>query len=267
MRRLSSLTLSLLLTTCVSLVVSVPAWAWGKTGHRVSGQIASAYLSDNAGNAVQEILGVEDLAEASTWPDFMRSSHDDFWRKESSPYHYVTIPKDKTYSEVGAPERGDAITALAKFRKVLRDDNASLEDKQLALRFTVHIIGDLHQPMHAGDGTDRGGNDFSMTFFGNLTNLHRVWDSSLIKQEDLSYSEFSNWLERGITPEQAQEWAVIDPIIWAEESAAIRDTIYPTGDRDEKWGYVYDNRETMRTRLSQSGIRMSAYLNDVFADE
>jgi len=263
MRRFSALTLSFIL----AIMVSAPAWAWGKTGHRVTGQIANAYLSRGASNAVHDILGVEDLAEASTWPDFMRSSGGDFWRGEASSYHYVTIPKNQTYTEAGAPERGDAITALAKFRKVLRDDNASLKDKQLALRFTIHIIGDLHQPMHAGDGTDRGGNDFSMTFFGNLTNLHRVWDSGLIKQEDLSYSEFSNWLERRITPEQVKAWSVIDPVIWAEESAAIRDTIYPTGDRDEKWGYVYDNRATMRTRLSQSGIRLSAYLNDVFADQ
>lgn len=263
MRRLSALALSFILAT----MVSASAWAWGKTGHRVSGQIANAHLSGDSRNAVQDILGVEDLAEASTWPDFMRSNDDDFWRKEASPYHYVTIPKNQTYAEAGAPERGDAITALAKFRKVLRDGNATLEDKQLALRFIIHIIGDLHQPMHAGDGTDRGGNDFSMTFFGDLTNLHRVWDTGLIKQEELSYSELSKWLERRITPEQIKEWSIIDPIVWAEESAAIRDTIYPTGDRDEAWGYVYDNRETLRTRLSQSGIRLSAYLNDIFAEQ
>jgi len=268
MRRLSALTLSFIIAAfALSTMVSVPAWAWGKTGHRVSGQIANSYLSDDARDAVKSILGVEDLAEASTWPDFMRSSSGDFWRKEASPYHYVTIPKNQTYTQVGAPKKGDAITALAKFRKVLRDDDASLEDKQLALRFTIHIIGDLHQPMHVGDGTDRGGNDVSMTFFGDLTNLHRVWDSGLIKQEELSYSEFSQWLERRITPEQVEMWSVIDPVIWVEESAAIRDTIYPTGDRDEAWGYVYDNRATMRTRLSQAGIRLSAYLNDVFAEQ
>ena len=87
MRRLSALALSFILAT----MVSASAWAWGKTGHRVSGQIANAHLSGDSRNAVQDILGVEDLAEASTWPDFMRSNDDDFWRKEASPYHYVTI--------------------------------------------------------------------------------------------------------------------------------------------------------------------------------
>jgi len=85
----------------------------------------------------------------------------------------------------------------------LQDETASLEDKQLTLRFTVHIIGDLHQPLHAGDGTDRGGNDYKMTFFWEETNLHRVWDTQLIEQEELSYTEMTHWLSRKITKQTA----------------------------------------------------------------
>lgn len=131
----------------IGLVLPSQAVAWGKTGHRVTGDIAQAYLSEDAQEEVNRILGVEDLAEASAWPDFMRSSRDEFWTKEAGPYHYVTIPKGETYESVGAPEKGDAITALEKFKAVLQDETASLEDKQLALRFTIHIIGDLHQPL------------------------------------------------------------------------------------------------------------------------
>ena len=87
----------------------------------------------------------------------MRSNPEHFWQEVAGPFHYVTIPEGKTYAEVGAPDEGDSVTALAQFRKVLLDPKASREQKQLALRFTVHIIGDLHQPLHAGNGTDRGG--------------------------------------------------------------------------------------------------------------
>ncbi|CAM3746914.1 S1/P1 nuclease [Litorimonas haliclonae] len=248
----------------IGLVLPSQAVAWGKTGHRVTGEIAQAYLSEGAREEISHLLGVEDLAEASTWPDFMRSSRDQFWTKEAGPYHYVTIPKGETYESVGAPEKGDAIAALEKFKAVLQGEAASQEEKQLALRFTVHIIGDLHQPLHAGNGTDKGGNDFKMTFFWEQTNLHRVWDSQLIEQEELSYTEMSRWLSRKITQEDVRAWTVTDPIVWAEESASIRDEIYPEGDREEAWGYVYENRDIVRRRLSQGGVRIAAYLNEVF---
>ena len=254
----------LILTVSALSLVPTTTFAWGKTGHRVTGAIAQEHLSRSAKNEISRILGVEDLAEASTWADFMRSSPDEFWTKEASPYHYVTIPKGMSYNDVGAPTEGDAITALRKFKAILQDEDASLEDKKLALRFTVHIIGDLHQPLHAGNGTDKGGNDFKMTFFWEQTNLHRVWDSGLIEQEELSYTEMSDWLSRKITKQNIRDWSDTNPVVWAEESAVIRESIYPQGDAEEAWGYVYNHRDTLRRRLSQGGVRISAYLNEVF---
>lgn len=255
-----------LLILIISALGLVPTttFAWGKTGHRVTGAIAQEHLSRSAQNEISRILGVEDLAEASTWADFMRSSPDEFWTKEAGPYHYVTIPKGMSYDDVGAPTEGDAITALEKFKAILQDEEDSLEDKKLALRFTVHIIGDLHQPLHAGNGTDKGGNDFKMTFFWEQTNLHRVWDSGLIEQEELSYTEMSDWLSREITKQNIRDWSDTNPVVWAEESAEIRENIYPQGNAEEAWGYVYDHRDTLRRRLSQGGIRIAAYLNELF---
>lgn len=244
----------------LSMAASSPAFAWGKTGHRVTGAIAQAYLSDEAIAAIRDILGPEDAAEGSTWPDFMRASPDDFWRSEANPYHYVTIPKGKAYADVGAPADGDAITALKLFTDILRDPDAPREDKALALRFIVHIIGDLHQPLHAGDGTDRGGNDVEVTFFGRESNLHRVWDSGMIDNEQLSYSEMAAWLQRRITPALAAAWADPNPSVWVNESAAIRDQIYPDTP-DLSYEYVFQNIQTVRLRLSQAGVRMAAYLN------
>lgn len=254
----------LILTASALALLPNTAFAWGKTGHRVTGEIAQEHLSRSAKKEIKRILDIENLTDASTWADFMRSSRDEFWKKEAGPYHYVTIPNGKTYDEVGAPENGDAITALKKFKAVLQDEKASLEDKQLALRFTVHIIGDLHQPLHAGNGTDKGGNDFKMTFFWEQTNLHRVWDTGLIKQEELSFTEMSDLLSRNITKQDIKDWPEIDPVVWVTESAAIRDTIYPKGEAEETWGYAFDHRDTVRQRLSQGGVRIAAYLNDVF---
>ncbi|MGB5258838.1 MAG: S1/P1 nuclease [Woeseiaceae bacterium] len=257
-----SLLLLLLVTT--GLALPLPAFAWGKTGHRVSAQIAEAFLSDLARGQIREILGEEDLAEASTWPDFMRSSRDEFWDSTADPFHYVTIPHGKTYAEVGAPEQGDAVTALAGFRETLLDHQASLADKQLALRFIVHVVADLHQPLHAGNGTDQGGNSYTVTFFGRTTNLHSVWDTALVDDEKLSYTEMTAWLLRRMTPENVAGWHNIDPVLWADESAAIRDGIYPDGDREIRFDYIFAHRETVRTRLMMGGVRLAAYLNEVF---
>lgn len=252
-----------IIASAFAMTLVLPAAAWGKTGHRVTGTIAEAYLTPEARAAITDILGSEDLAEASNWPDFMRASREGIWPRTANPWHYVTIPQGKTYAEVGAPESGDAITALASFRETLRSDTASQEEKALALRFAVHIIGDLHQPLHAGNGTDKGGNDFSVTFFNKTTNLHAVWDSGMIDDEQLSFTELADWLARSITPEQAAAWQQTDPVVWVTESAAIRDNIYPD-DRNLMWGYVFDHQAEYRTRLSQAGVRMAAYLNEVF---
>lgn len=260
--RLTTLALGLLFT----LLVTAPAWGWGKTGHRVTGAIAERYLSGAARAEVEAILGVEDLAEASTWPDFMRADPDEFWQKTSYPWHWVTVPPGKHYSDVGAPPEGDAIAALARFRRIVVDENASLEERRLALRFIVHLVGDLHQPLHAGNGRDAGGNRFAVTFFGEPRNLHSVWDSGIIDGEQLSYSEMAEWLDRRITPERLAEWQETDPVVWATESTVIRDTIYPPEDeRDLRWAYVYAHRDTVRTRLMQGGVRIAAYLNEIFA--
>lgn len=252
----------LLLLLCAS--AAQPAFAWGKTGHRVAAAIAEPYLSDRAKAAIEEILGPEDVAEGSTWADFMRASPDPFWQDEASPYHYVTIPKGMTYAEIGAPPEGDAVTALYKFMKVLRDDATTREEKQLALRFIVHIVGDLHQPLHVGDGTDRGGNDFAVVYYGRETNLHSVWDSAMIDGEQLSYSEMAEWLGRKITPDEAAAWMDPNPVVWVNESAAIRDTIYPENP-DLKWDYVFNHIGMVKTRLSMAGVRIAAFLNIVFA--
>ena len=123
-----------------------PAHAWGKTGHRVTGAIAEGYLSDDARAAIRAIIGTESLAQASTWPDDMRSDPDPFWQDVAGPFHYVTVPKGKTYHHKHAPNSGDAFTALAQFSNDLSNPETSLAIKQRALRFIIHIIGDLHQP-------------------------------------------------------------------------------------------------------------------------
>lgn len=246
-------------------LVPAEAFAWGQTGHRIGGALAEPLLTRKARAEIAKVIGTETLAEASTWADDMRSNPDPFWQSTASPWHYVTVPPGKTYAEVGAPPEGDSVTALTQFAATLKDPAAKLEDKQRALRFAIHIIGDLHQPLHVGNGADRGGNDVQVTLFGAPTNLHAVWDSGLIDRRQLSYSEYAAFLSRRLTPGAVKAWTTPDPAVWIAESAAARDGLYPpAGQTALSWRYLYDSRETLDLRLAQSGVRLAAWLNALY---
>jgi hypothetical protein len=258
---------AVLIAATVAASLPSPAAAWGQLGHRVIGEIADERTSGKTRAEIELILGEEDLAEASTWADEERSNPAVFWQREAGPYHYVTVPEGQTYAEVGAPEEGDALSALDRFVATIRDPDASREDKALALRFIVHIVGDVHQPLHAGSGDDRGGNDVKVRWFGDNTNLHSVWDSKMIEGQNLSYTEYATWLNRQIEPIETIAWWDANPQVWIGESTRIRDTIYPAADEEVPnlgYAYQYEHLGTAEKRMQQAGVRLAAYLDWLF---
>jgi len=247
----------------IATTISFQALSWGKTGHRVTGAIAQWYLTPKAQIAINNILKNEDLAEASTYPDEMRSNPSTFWKKTASPWHYVNVHAGKKYQDVGAPPEGDAVTALKMFTKQLQNPKSTLEEKQLALKFIVHIIGDLHQPFHTGTEQDKGGNAIKLSFFWKDSNLHSIWDSGLIERQKLSYTEWAKILNRKITTQQASAWTNAEPTIWVAESAKLREGLYPKNDK-LSWDYQYQNLPLIKQRLEMGGVRIAAYLNKLF---
>src|SRR5437763_12493209 len=132
----------------VAALTPAPVLAWGKTGHRVIAAIADTQLAGLSRAQIEQILGPgESLDEAANWPDEMRSAPGEFWQKTSVPWHYMDF-NGIIYDR--PPPEGDALEALTHFTSVLKDPKASLGDKQMALRFVVHLVGDLHQPLHVG---------------------------------------------------------------------------------------------------------------------
>ena len=246
------------------LVVPSPALAWGKTGHRVTAAVADTHLSGLARAQVRQILGAESLAEAANWPDEMRSDPDPFWQKTSSPWHYVTVGGIE-YDR--APPEGDALGALNFFARMLRDPRTSDDHRQLALRFIVHLVGDLHQPLHNGRPGDRGGNDVKVTWFGRETNLHAVWDSALIDETKYSFTEYAERLGRHTRPADVIAWWNVNPRDWIRESVQARERLYPAaGETQLGYDYVYRHTPMVELRLKQAGIRLAAYLNQLFAE-
>jgi hypothetical protein len=197
------------------------AFSWGKTGHRVVGQIAENHLSPKAAKAVRELLGPDSLAEVANWADEIRS--DPSW-KRADPWHYVNIPDGETYEAMSKNPAGDIIVAMKRFEATLRNPAAPKEERIQALKFLVHMIGDIHQPLHAGKRDDLGGNRVSVHWFRSVeaTNLHTVWDDLIIEQEKLSFTEWTRFLDHP-TAAELKEWQGSNYTAWMEESYKLRD--------------------------------------------
>ena len=262
-----------------ALLLPSPALAWGKTGHRVIAAIADTQLSGLARAQIEQILGPgESLDEAANWPDEMRSAPGNFWQKTSVPWHFMDF-NGIVYDR--APPEGDALEALHHFTAVLKDANASVPEKQEALRWIVHLVGDLHQPLHVGRPGDEGGGKIAVTFFGKPSNLHVVWDSGIPDNEQLSFTELAAKLERHLAPRDIiADWDV-NPRDWVSESAEVREQIYADLPKPKKpvrkmkkgqsllpdvgYSYVFKFQPVIERQLQRGGVRLAAYLNAIFA--
>jgi len=235
--------------------------AWGQNGHRVVGQIAENHLSAEAKRGVEALVGPDSLARISTWADEIRS--DRSW-DEAIPWHYINIPPGGELETTERAPAGDVLAALERFEGVLRDETSSHEDKAVALKFLVHFVGDVHQPLHTGYSSDRGGNDILVLWFDEPSNLHSVWDSELIEHQRLSFSEMATFFDHP-TPEQVAAWQADGYREWIAESRALLDQIYELGNRRLSWHYAYRATPIVERRLLQAGVRLAGLLNRVFA--
>lgn len=241
--------------------ISAKVFGWGQTGHRVVGEIAENHLSKKAKKAIEKILGRESLAVASTWMDDIKS--DDAY-DHTHDWHWVTIPGGKTYGESEKNSHGDIVEATGRMIMILRNDTVQLADKKKALRFLVHLIGDLHQPLHVGTGEDRGGNDVKVKWFYENSNLHRVWDSEIIDSKQLSYTELAENIDHA-SKDQVKKWQQGSIQDWAMEAVSYREQVYDTGDPDKMgYEYMYKNWDLVQQQLEKAGIRLAGILNEVF---
>jgi hypothetical protein len=245
-------------------VSSLPASAWGVTGHRVVGQIAENHLTPQAAQAVRDLLGFDSLAEASNWADEVRSS--DLWR-HTTTWHYVNFATgEHDYETAKKNPEGDAVTAMRWCETTLRDPASGRDAKIAALKFLVHLVGDIHQPLHAGRAEDRGGNltEVYWLFDKEPTNLHRVWDSGLIDAENLSFTEWTRFLDHPSDAE-IREWQSSDSVAWANESRRLSERCY---DFDQSqplaFSYLTAHLPLVKQRLLQAGIRLAGKLNAIF---
>jgi len=222
---------------------------WGKTGHRIIGEIAERQLSDDVKDIVYDILDGESLAVVSTWPDEMRSNPE---FDKFSHWHYVNLPLDKEYPEV-KHTKDNVVTIIERCVAILKSPSSDKEMKKFYLKYLVHLVGDLHQPMHTGRYEDYGGSKISLTFKGrkgsdNKTNLHVLWDTNLIDDFKMSYTEWSNHLQNKYRKEVVKQSNTLE---WTFESHWWARDIYKNTPEGSylSYDYVYKYQPVLEKRL------------------
>ncbi len=254
---------------------ATPAFAWGRLRHRVIAKLAERHLSPSAKAAITELLlPGESLADCSTWADEVRGR-----MRQSAPWHYVDVPLDEPkYDDKWAADdsrHGFIVPKIREFLNVLGNPDAPVAERRQALRFVVHLVEDLHMPLHVGDNHDRGGNDTQVRWFTRGSNMHRVWDSGIIDHASRGEDGWRDDLVAIETPEarqKAQGGSVED---WATESLLAAREAYQdpaTGQRIKpgaKLGDQYYEKSlpVAKRRLYQAGVRLAMVLNEVFPAE
>lgn len=258
---LQRLFLLLILVSQTAFAGEIPMF-WGKTGHRVVGEIAQRHLTKKAQNAISQLLNGQSLAMVSTFADDIKS--DKRFRKYD-PWHYVNFPLDKAYGDEPVSKNGDVIQAIDFCIATLKNPNETQENKRFFLKLLVHFIGDLHQPMHLGIAEDKGGNDFQVQWFGRGSNMHRVWDSGLVDNFGMSYTEMTENMPR---LSAAQKKYIMNASLndWVGEIRKHTIDIYNSAKSGEKLGYeyAYQYNDLVLEQLHKAGLRLAATLNQIF---
>ena len=256
------------------LGVSSVSRAWGPRAHRIASRVAESRLTPAAKAGVRALLHDGDtIVSEAGWAD--NEGHDAV--PGSASWHFVNVPISAVhYDDRYCPAGVCVVAKIKHFRKVLADRRAPKVERARALLFLVHLVEDVHNPLHVGDNRDRGGNLTQVQFAGGATNLHRLWDSGMIEEHSRDERAWTESVERLITPEAAAQWSKGDVESWADESLQEAKKAYhfpPGSDRPAESGvrlgrdYSDAALPVIRLRLAKAGVRLANELNALFADE
>ena len=250
----------------ILLFAPLYSFSWGVTGHRVVGEIAQRHLSVKAKKELKKLIGRETLAQWANWPDFIKSDTTGTWTA-ASKWHYVNIAgnlsKEEFMSKLQSLPGENLYSQIKAMTAQVKDRTLSQEKRQIALRFLIHFVGDLHQPLHVGREEDQGGNKISVTWFDRPTNLHSVWDNSLVEFQQYSYTEYATILNIA-TDAEVMSWQQSTLEDWFYESYILANKVYASVPADGKLGYKYNYifQQDLDRQLLKGGVRLAKLVNE-----
>lgn len=251
----------------LSLVLSAaPAHAWSEPGHRAIGVIAERLLTKDAAKRVQELLAVDrspSLGDVAGWADGQRAS-----RPDTTSWHGVAIPYEADRFDAARDCPGDIclIPQLDRMWRLLASDKATPAQRAEALKWVVHLVGDLHQPLDVTDRRNGFGSGVMVRFFGVPTNLHAVWEGAIIGRMG-TRDPLAERLAAAITPDEVKAWSVGNLVAWAEEAHALAQSVAYgklTPGLDLGQSYQAAAAPVVELQLKRAGVRLAVLLNSAF---
>ena len=246
-----------------AVLLNQEALGWGATGHRAIAEIANEQLKRSTKKKIEALLGDSYLPLYATYADDVRSERTN---PLSRVPHYVNMPFDQTYKTAEKSKDGDLVTILEGMIKTLKDKNATKKDKQVALKFIIHLVADAHQPLHVGLAEDLGGNKVDVKWFGHDTNLHRLWDSDLINHSNLSYMELARFADSPASVQKSNEMS-LSVVDWIDDSQKYTKMIYENlGDKSYGYDYYHQFSPIMMEQIRKAGYHLGNLLNALMKD-
>lgn len=256
--------------------IVAPAFAWGPEGHRIVAELARQRLNPSARRAIVQLLGDDDLASISTWADEVRPS-----RPETAGWHFVDIPSSATAFDEPrdcyhpkqrvpatlADHHNCVVDRITMFERVLADLQAPRAERIEALKFLVHFVGDIHQPLHAISEA-RGGNDIHVVEFGHREcghrecDLHGTWDVGLIHHARLNEGLYTARLSDLVAREGLDSKSGGTPAQWANDSFRLAHAVWVSEGSDIDESYYRRNRPALDRQLALAGVRLAHVLNE-----
>lgn len=257
-----------LIVAFFALVIIVVLVSWGGVGHRTVADIAYNHLTPAARAAVADLLGKESLADVASWADELRNDPN---YRNTGPEHYINVELGLSHADfqkqVERSEKTNVYLALLKNEGILTDRASTKEQKTDALKFIVHYVGDMHQPMHVSRAEDKGGNTIQVRYEGKGTNLHSLWDSKLLEHDGLKDDQLAKQYDN-VSAGTITSWQKDAPIEWAWESYQISTQLYAeiAAMKDNTITEEYYNKHIgiIQKRIQQAGIRLAGVLNTIF---
>ena len=251
----------MLLLLC--LVITKSSFGWGQKGHDVIAYVAECHLSPKAAKQIDKILDGHSMVYYSSWMD--NASHTDEY-SYTKTWHYVNIDEGKTVKTMPKNPKGDALVAVESIIEKLKSGTLSPEEETVNLKLLVHLVGDMHCPMHTGRLSDRGGNNVKLKFFSSNSNLHSIWDSSLIEAaHKWGYTEWRNQIDI-YSKKENEAIQAGTPTQWVEEAHDISKDIYentPAGARIS-YDYIAKYSPVIEKQLLHGGLRLARILNEIY---
>ena len=247
----------------IMCLYSISCFGWGQKGHDTVAFIAENHLTDKAKAAVEAALGGKSLVYYSNWLDNASHTREYAYTKT---WHYKNIDADVPFERAPLEEKGDIVTALNDQIALLAAGGLNSSDELLALKILIHLMGDLHQPMHLGHLSDLGGNLINVKLFNRDAKLHSVWDNDVVENTHKgSYREWQFQIDRATEAEQQQITAgtIID---WAKETYLIAAEIYKATPMNYKVSYDYYSTwgPVVELQLLRGGLRLASILNSIY---